>query len=81
MFALMIHSHQETDFMGILGFTGSLLLYHFLQWVFPIFFVLFVVVPWFMGIFNGKGYGFNVKEVGHGCIYVLSLGFKKRSNV
>lgn len=54
------------------------LFYHFLVWFVPILFVLFVVVPWFMGLFNAKGYAHNAGEVWHGCLWVLSAGFKKR---
>lgn len=57
---------------------GGLLLFYFLYWFLPVLFVLFVVLPWIMGLVNGKGYGHNIGEVGHGCLWVLSAGFKKR---
>ena len=57
---------------------GGFLLYHFLIWFVPILFVLFIVVPWLMGLVNGKGYGCNAGEVWHGTMWVLSAGLKKR---
>lgn len=64
--------------MNFVNFSLGLLLFHLLYWFLPVLFVLFVVLPWFMGLFNGKGYGYNVGEVGHGVLWVLSAGFKKR---
>jgi hypothetical protein len=61
-----------------MSFLMGLLAFHFLYWLLPFMFILFVVVPWFMGLVNGKGYGHNLGEVGHGVLWVLSAGFKKR---
>jgi hypothetical protein len=57
----------------------GLLLFHLLYWLVPVLFFLFVVVPFVMNLFDGRGYGYSVKEVGHGILWFLSLGFKKRT--
>ena len=62
----------------MLNIAFGFLLYHFLYWFLPVLFVLFVVMPWCMGLINGKGYSHNAGEVGHGTMWVLSAGFKTR---
>jgi len=62
----------------VVNIAFGLLLFHLLYWLVPVLVFLFVVVPFFMNLFDGRGYGYNVGQVWHGCVYVLSLGFKKR---
>ena len=57
----------------------GLLLYHVLYYVTGVLFVLFVVVPFLMNIFDGRGYGYNVKVVGGAIGKILRLGFGKRT--
>jgi len=42
--------------------------------------VFFVVVPFVMGLVDGKGYTHNVKLVCDAFAWVLRLGFKKRAS-
>lgn len=66
------------EIMSFLNFTFGLLLFHFLYWIGMPLFLLFVVIPWCMGLVNGKGYRHNAGEIGHFCMWILSAGFKKR---
>jgi hypothetical protein len=65
--------------MTMFHFAFGLLLFHLLWLLVPTVFFLFVVVPFFMNLFDGKGYGYNAGRVWHGVRWFLSLGFKRRS--
>lgn len=56
----------------------GLLLYHFLYYVVGILFFLFVVVPFLMNVYGGRGYVYNLKVVAGAVGSFLSLGFRKR---
>jgi predicted ABC-type exoprotein transport system permease subunit len=65
--------------MTLFGLTFGLLFYNFLLWIFPILFLFFVIIPFFMGLFDGDGYAHNVKIVWNLFCKIIELGFKKRN--
>lgn len=57
----------------------GLIFYHILKWFLGGAFVLFVLVPFVINLFNGRGWLANVKTVGVVVGAILSLGFGKHS--
>jgi hypothetical protein len=55
----------------------GLLLYRILNW-FLVFFVVMLLIPFFMNMADGKGYGYNFKLVWGGLWKFITFGIRKR---
>jgi hypothetical protein len=63
--------------MGFFDIGFGLVLYRILMWLlYPL--AILIVLPFFVNLFNGRGYGHNFKVIWGGFFHFISFGLRKR---